>query len=258
MSQRVPVLVYHHVYPDGHPELGRPSGKKATGVIAESDFRRQMEHVKSGGWEAISTTRLVDWIEGREEVPARSVVIHFDNGWLDAWTMAMPIVKEYGLTATSFVITDGTAAATEGRAAAVTTSTEGAVQKPFITWAHAEGLLEEGWEIGAHSSTHPKFAELHDAEGDEGVLEEVASSSTMFEQRLGFVPQHFAYPSGSRNDRTDALLAPHYRSLRLWEFSSPPRWTFTDRQTPLTAIACQNVDSTVPFDDFARIFSEAG
>ena len=40
MSQRVPMLVYHHVYEDGHPGLGPASGEKATGVIGEAEFRR--------------------------------------------------------------------------------------------------------------------------------------------------------------------------------------------------------------------------
>ena len=257
MSQRVPILVYHHIYPDGHSDLSPPPGGKATGVIAESDFRRQMDYMQTAGWRAISTDRLVDWIEGREDIADRSLVIHFDNGWLDSWTTAMPIVRDYGFTATCFVISDSTEAAAEGKTAAVYTSTEGAVQKPFITWEHASGMLELGWEIGAHSSTHPRFADLHAAEGDTGILGEVERSNAVFERRLGFVPAHFAYPSGSRNDRTDTLLAPFYRSLRLWRFSSPPRWTFTDRSTSLLALESQNVDNTVSFNDFARILSEA-
>ena len=86
MSLRVPILVYHHIYPDGHSDLTHPSGDKATGVISESAFLRQMDHIKSDGWKAISTTRLVDWIDGLEDIPDRSFVIHFDNGWLDSWT----------------------------------------------------------------------------------------------------------------------------------------------------------------------------
>ena len=79
MSIRVPILVYHHIYPDGHSELTRPSDNKATGVISESAFIQQMDHMKSGGWEAISTTRLVDWVDGLEDIPNRSFVIHFDK-----------------------------------------------------------------------------------------------------------------------------------------------------------------------------------
>ena len=86
---------------------------------------------------------------------------------------------------------------------------------------------------------------------------EVESSNEAYAARLGFVPAHFAYPSGSRNDRTDALLARYYRSLRVWHFSHPPVWTFTDGATSPLALDCQNIDNTVPFEDFARIFDEA-
>ncbi len=83
------------------------------------------------------------------------------------------------------------------------------------------------------------------------------SSNSVFAERLGFVPAHFAYPSGSRNERTDELLAPYYRSLRLWHYNYPIVWRFTDRNTSRLALDCQNVDNTVPFEDFVRIFNEA-
>ena len=89
------------------------------------------------------------------------------------------------------------------------------------------------------------------------MLKEVEESNQAFAGQLGFVPTHFAYPSGSRNERTDELLSGLYRSLRLWSFSHPPRWTFTDQDTSPRSLDCQNVDSTVSFEDFVRIFAEA-
>ena len=94
------------------------------------------------------------------------------------------------------------------------------------------------------------------AEGDEGVVLEVQTSNDMFKRRLGFVPAHFAYPSGSRNDRTDMLLSRYYRSLRLWHFEWPIHWMFTDYNTSRLALEVQNIDLRVPFEDFKRIFSE--
>ena len=86
---------------------------------------------------------------------------------------------------------------------------------------------------------------------------EVEEANEAFAEQLGFVPSHFAYPSGSRNERTDELLSGYYRSLRLWGFSHPPRWTFADQDSSPMALDCQNVDSTVSFKDFVRIFAEA-
>ena len=257
MTQGVPILVYHHVYPDDDFALKGLPKEEATGLIGVSEFRRHLDHIVEGGWEVVSTTRIVDWLQGEADIPDRALVLHFDNGWLDTATTVMPVLAEYGMAGTSYVITDSATAASEDRTASARTLTEGTVQKPFMTWRQIAELLDAGWEIGAHTATHPKLADLQCSEGDEAVLREVEGSSRAYAEHLGFVPRHFAYPSGSRNRRTDALLAPYYHSLRLWSFSQPPRWEFTGRRTPPAALQCQNVDSTVAFEDFARIFTEA-
>ena len=105
--------------------------------------------------------------------------------------------------------------------------------------------------------THCKMADKHATSGDEGVQREAEAPNERFQERLGFEPIHFAYPSGSRTERTDELLAKYYRSLRLWHFDQPIRWTFTDGDTSPFAMECQNVDLRVPFDAFKRIFHEA-
>ena len=256
-GQRVPILVYHHVYPDGNPELELTSRGKATGVIAESEFTRQVRHIASEGWEVVSTSRVVDWLQGRDSLPARAVVLHFDNGWLDSRTVAMPILSDLGMAGTCYVISEPTAAASEGKPAGIRTSTEGFVYKPFLTWDHVREMLDAGWEIGAHTATHPKLAEVQAQEGVAGVMAEVERSNADYLKHLGFVPAHFAYPSGSRSAQTDEMLASFYRSLRLWSFSHPPVWTLADRTTSPRALECQNVDSTVSFSDFTRIFEQA-
>ena len=96
MSQRVPILVYHHVYPDGDPGLAEPKRDKATGTIAESELRRHLSYIADNGWEVVNTSRVVGWLEGREDLPERAVVLHFDNGWLDTRTVSMPVLQGDG------------------------------------------------------------------------------------------------------------------------------------------------------------------
>jgi peptidoglycan/xylan/chitin deacetylase (PgdA/CDA1 family) len=126
-----------------------------------------------------------------------------------------------------------------------------------MDWRQLAQLAEAGWEIGAHTHTHGKMAEQHDFDGDSAVLREVEESHRLFRKHLGFVPGHFAYPSGSHNARTDEILREHYRSLRLWRWDWPIRWILTDHSTSLWGIESQNVDSRVPFEQFERIFHEA-
>ena len=117
-------------------------------------------------------------------------------------------------------------------------------------------MVDAGWQIGAHTATHCKVADKYATEGEESIVNEVESSSSMFEKYLGFVPKHFAYPSGSRSEDTDILLSRYYRSLRLWHFEWPIRWTFTDSDTSILAIDCQNIDIRVSFEDFELMFRQ--
>jgi peptidoglycan/xylan/chitin deacetylase (PgdA/CDA1 family) len=256
-GQKIPILVYHHVYAEGSAELGAIEADNGAGVISEAAFRQQMAYLVDREWNVVSTSRVLDWIIDGTSLPPRAVVIHFDNGWLDTVTVALPILQHLDFCATCFPITDGLEAASERRSIEVRTLTEGVIEKPFMTWDHAAELLQAGWEIGAHTATHCRIAERHDEAGDESVIQEAETSNALFEKHLGFVPRHFAYPSGSRNDSTDTILSRYYRSLRLWHFDWPIRWSFTSTDTSQLAIECQNIDVRVPFEDFERIFTEA-
>ena len=256
-NRKVPILVYHHVYPEGAPELETASFESGAGIIGVDAFRRQLGCLADGGWMTVSTSAIVDWLSGNGELPERCVALHFDNGWLDTATVTLPLLSELGMTATCFPITDAVEGAAAGRSTSVRTLTEGVVEKPFMTWDQTQALLAAGWEIGAHTATHCKVGDVQEKEGDAAVMREAETSNATFEQRLGFVPSHFAYPSGSRNDRTDELLADCYRSLRLWHFDWPIEWSFTHAGTSPLAVDCQNVDMRVSQDDFERILVEA-
>ena len=256
-NQRVPILVYHHVYPDNAKELEAATFETGAGIIGATPFRRQMQFIMDDGWTVLSTTQIVDWLTGQAALAPKTLALHFDNGWLDTVTVALPILQTLGITATCFPITSGLESATQGQMTAVRTLTEGVIKKPFITWNQATQLLDAGWEVGAHTDSHCKMADHHAADGDEGVRAEAHRSNNLFVKHLGSIPSHFAYPSGSRNHRTDELLSGIYRSLRLWHFESPIQWTFTDRHTSPLAIDCQNIDLRVSFKEFRRLFDEA-
>ena len=251
----VPILVYHHVYGEGAAELQQAVGDRAAGIIGLSEFERHLRHIRDNGWTVVSTTQIVDWLIDGTDLPEKAVALHFDNGWLDTFEVVLPILRGAGFSGTCFPITDGIEAASQGRATQVRTLTEGVVDKPFMNWEQIQQLLDAGWEIGAHTATHCKIADRHDEEGDTGVVGEAENANALFRKHLGLAPAHFAYPSGSRSDRTDELLSAYYRSLRLWHFEWPIRWTFTRADTPAHGLDCQNIDLRVSFADFRRIFS---
>ena len=101
-NQRVPILVYHHVYRDE----GMVGLEPSAGIIGETEFRRQMNHIAEQDWTVVSTDRVSDWLIDGVPLPERAVALHFDNGWADTRTVAFPILEEFGMKSICFVFND--------------------------------------------------------------------------------------------------------------------------------------------------------
>ena len=81
--QRVPILVYG----DDEPELLQAADRSGAGVVAQSQFFRQMRYIADDGWRVVSTTQVVEWVTGDGSLSEKALVLHFDNGWLDTFTV---------------------------------------------------------------------------------------------------------------------------------------------------------------------------
>lgn len=98
----IPVLMYHHILPQ----------EDITGMFADNNvvvsaerFKSDMETLKANGYETISLRQLNEFVRNDAPVPAKSVVITFDDGYLSNKLYAMPILKEAGYTAVIFALT---------------------------------------------------------------------------------------------------------------------------------------------------------
>lgn len=97
----VPILVYHSVSPDASwlPWAANTS-------IRPETLRRHLRALKAGGWTVISTARLISDRSAGRSLPRRSVVLHFDDAYLDNFLFAAPILREFEAPATFFASTD--------------------------------------------------------------------------------------------------------------------------------------------------------
>lgn len=98
----VPVLMYHHLLPE----------KENYGIFADNNivvtvekFRQQMEYLKSHGYHTISLAQLQRFVAGEETLPAKSVVITFDDGYLSNYIYGYPILKEMDYRGVMFLLT---------------------------------------------------------------------------------------------------------------------------------------------------------
>ena len=91
-ARSIPVLLYH--------------GEGGTSDMPLSVFVDQMRSLKQTGWRTITLDEFDRWEKGEIELPDKSFLLTFDDGRKDTYYQADPVLKDLGLNAVMFVITD--------------------------------------------------------------------------------------------------------------------------------------------------------
>ncbi|BDH47072.1 hypothetical protein TUM12370_31160 [Salmonella enterica subsp. enterica serovar Choleraesuis] len=96
----IPVLTYHHILRDKENTRFRHTST-TTSVQA---FNNQMTWLRDRGYATLTMGQLEDYLKYRENLPARAVVITFDDGLKSVYRYAYPLLHQYGFKATAFVV----------------------------------------------------------------------------------------------------------------------------------------------------------
>lgn len=170
----VPILMYHHLadLPSDATEL------QLTWTVAPKNFDAQMNLLAQRGFHAITMAQLVAHLRDRQPLPAKPIVISFDDGWEEQYAVAFPILKKYGLRGTFFVYTNPLD------------------HNQFLSWKQIDEMTAAGMDFQAHSLTHPHLRTL----APDAAFREISESKTILEKRLGKPVVAFSYPFGEYND----------------------------------------------------------
>lgn len=194
MIRSVPVLMYHHVNPH----------RGDTVTITPEAFREQMLFLIEQGYEFITLDELCSFMAGEKSLTSPSVVLTFDDGWLDNYVHAFPVMREFALHGAFFLVA--------GRSAAVA-GIPGTLQHDVPDHEESKRLIESGkaarvvigWEIAremkasglaefhSHSMSHVRCTGLS---GDE-VKHELCESKLLIENNIGCQVDYFCWPYGS-------------------------------------------------------------
>jgi peptidoglycan/xylan/chitin deacetylase (PgdA/CDA1 family) len=179
----VPVLMYH--------QIGEPPETGDRLAVAPAEFARQLAYLHDAGFATITAGEFSAVLAGDApgELPARPVVLTFDDGFEDFHGRAMPLLDKYGFTATVFVtsgwIQDAGAHSAPGRPGRM------------LTWSQLAEAAKAGMEIGAHSLGHPQLDQIPGQQ----LRAELQESKARLEDGLGFAVPGMAYPFGYYNAR---------------------------------------------------------
>ncbi len=166
----IPVLMYHGI----HDVPGRDGCFDAVYSITCNQFEQQMQWLADNGYNTVTCAEITDLPPNE-----KAVVITFDDGDLSNYTVSLPVLQKFGMTAEYFITTDWI-------------DTE-----HYMSPAQLRALDEAGMSLQSHAVTHRYLNDL----SDEEILEELRGSKKLLEQILGKQVTGLALPGGRGGDK---------------------------------------------------------
>ncbi|MDP2157759.1 MAG: polysaccharide deacetylase family protein [Nitrospirota bacterium] len=215
----IPVLTYHHVNDSGNFISVKP-------YIFESHIR----HLKEKGYTSLTAHEFLLICSGAVTAPEKPVMITFDDGWLDNWVFAYPILKKYEQKAVIFVVTS--LVAEEGRRV----RTDEGLVRPLPSHKECQKIIETGqsadimfsWEearemeksglidIQSHTNTHRRWDRLYPDRNERISLlhHELVTSKKIVEEKLNKECNALCWPWGRYDqDYIETALSSGYNAL---------------------------------------------
>lgn len=203
-AHTLPVLMYHHVNP-----------VPGTLTITPANFESQMRWLARHGYSTLGAADVEAFLAGRP-VPKKSVVLTFDDGMLDNYVHAHPILQRYGLHAIMFLVTgwnhDGPARPHAGESGQVSVPSReqgkalleaGRTDDVTVRWSEIECMQAAGtFEFHSHTHTHTRWDRIcSDRNRKTSLLaEDLAQSRATLQARLGDASAHLCWPQGYFDD----------------------------------------------------------
>jgi peptidoglycan/xylan/chitin deacetylase (PgdA/CDA1 family) len=162
----VPIILYHRI--DVSPINSRY-------YVPPEEFEKEIKLLHDWEYTTITTGMLFKAITEGADLPPRPIIITFDDGNLDNYTTAFPIMQKYGFTGVLYIVGKYMGA------------------EQYMSADQIKEMAAAGWEVGSHSMTHSDLTLLEPQEQ----RREIVESKEFLERQLGIPIQTFAYPFGT-------------------------------------------------------------
>ncbi len=164
----IPILLYHHI---------GISPIDSRYYVPPEKFEQEIKVLHDLNYTSITVKMLVQAITLGRELPAHSILITFDDGHVDNYTNAFPIMQKYGFTGVLYIVTNYL-------------GTSGYLNRDQIL-----EMYKAGWEVGSHTMNHYDLTKLT----PEQQSREIAGSKKKLEDVLGIDILTIAYPFGAKD-----------------------------------------------------------
>lgn len=178
----VPILCYHQF-----------GDRKAKMVVSVEKFEEQMAFLRDNGYRVVPMSGLRKFLDGRESLPNKSVIITIDDGYKSIYDKAYPILRKYSIPATIFIYTDFLNA------------------KRGLSWEEMKEMTDSGLiDIQSHSKSHSNMGILKLGESLDDyrrrISEELEYPKSRITENLDLPVHTFAYPYGDANEEVVKMV----------------------------------------------------
>ena len=167
--RRVPVVMYHRI-------VEQPAVESRHGIWVTSErLAAQLDSLARRRFTTITFADYAAYLTGAAPLPARPIILTFDDGYADNYTLALPLLRERGMKAVVFLIGDARITTNAWDAA------EGEPAFPLLDQQQVREMARQGIEFGSHTRTHARLPGL----AADRLRVEVAGSKRAIEERVG-------------------------------------------------------------------------
>jgi peptidoglycan/xylan/chitin deacetylase (PgdA/CDA1 family) len=185
---QVPILMYHYI---SAPAAGADIYRRDLSVTPAL-FESHLKYLMDAGYHAITLDDLLYALAQGRELPAKPVILTFDDGYEDNYANAFPLLQKYNLVGHFFIISDFVNQKRPG----------------YMTWPQIEEMAAAGQHFGSHSRDHPSLK----GQSADYLVWQALGGKEALEEHLGQHPRWISYPAGQYDDRTIAV----YESAGYW------------------------------------------
>jgi peptidoglycan/xylan/chitin deacetylase (PgdA/CDA1 family) len=193
-NKSVPILMYHYIGNNPNPK----DTARNTLSVAPDRFDTQLNYLSQNGYTPVSLNTLYAMYTGKAAYPTKPIVLTFDDGYIDFYHNAFPILSKYHFSAISFIPT-------------------GLMnQGYYMSWDQIKEIQKSGLvTFEAHSVSHSNMTLLSQAK----LQQELSDSKKILTAQTGFPTNFIAYPMGLTNQvvQNAAIKAGFLGGLGTWE-----------------------------------------
>lgn len=176
---RVPILTYHYIANNPNP---RDRQRDALSVSPDK-FEAQMQYLSQNGYTPITLDTLYGIFNKQTQAPAKPVVLTFDDGYIDFYTNAFPILRRFNFHVVSFIPTGLMGGSY------------------YMNWNQIKEIASSGLvTFEGHTVNHVNLPHLSYVVA----LKELIDSKNILQANTRYPVNFVAYPNGSTNGRVQA------------------------------------------------------